>query len=205
MVLGKTSASSSWLGRPIFLKKWPRTTWLSLIDSDCCAQKIPIKKVWSDWSIRSKKSSSTFHPTVYRLNESFILSCDKFLVKLLSTRFEALLIIPYFYLAYPIDDIVEFLGDFIIKLPVLCSGDPLLRFFRWILLYYPRYSLADLVMIQTLPLSMLTIWRRSVRIVVLLIASPGLWGMLLLVFMRFNILDWPILCNLKFVIEDSID
>jgi hypothetical protein len=64
------------------------------------------------------------------LNEPLILSCNQFLLKLLSARFEALLIISYLYLAYPIDDIVEFFGDLIIKLPVLCSGDPLLRFLR---------------------------------------------------------------------------
>jgi hypothetical protein len=52
------------------------------------------------------------------------------LLELLSARFEALLIIPYLYLAYPIDDIVEFFRDLIVKLPVLCSGDPLLRFLR---------------------------------------------------------------------------
>jgi hypothetical protein len=64
------------------------------------------------------------------LNEPLILSCNQFLLKLLSARFEVLLIIPYLYLTYPIDDVVEFFGDLVVKLPVLCSGDPLLRFLR---------------------------------------------------------------------------
>jgi hypothetical protein len=88
---------------------------------------------------------------------------------------------------------------------VLCSGDPLLRFLRWILLHHRRDSLSDLVMIRALSFSVLAIRRRSVRIVVLLIASPSLWGMLLLVFMCLNILDRAILCNLKFVNEDCKD
>jgi hypothetical protein len=60
-------------------------------------------------------------------------------------------------------------------------------------------------MIRALPLSVLAIRWRSVRIVVLLIASPCLRGMLLLVFMRLNILDRTILCDLKFVHEDCKD